>query len=425
MRRCPPIGRSRSNGGSRSTAGRRLCCGGAVRDPSIRSPPPRSISYPDVQSAFPILRGSQRAWSERAASCVALRGRSARRRRGLDGFIVLRADRYQNEYVPPQAERLAWLTGFYRFLGRARHRIFRPRRHLRRWPLSRAGTRRGRCVGLQSGASDRTSAGHGSRRICRPARSSLIRRGRIRWTAPSYWPKPCEAGVGRPSSPWPTTRSTPRLARSAGGAARRGRAARSALCRRRGRGKTFSVRADMQKTTRPMHSSSPDPQSVVVALQHSRNDVRTRRSCLPPPLCREGRAARALRRRPKARQRCPAPPRRPGRCARPERFRTRLGRTRQGTARRAARSRRLPEAIARLVISTTAAKVPRGGDPDYADEGGQERAEIAGAKAAQLRDGSAVTRFLAWFDGEAPRGAYRRRSTRSRRWRVFAATPAR
>src|ERR1700683_574753 len=32
--------------------------------------------------------------------------------RGLDGFIVPRADRFQNEYVPPCAERLAWLTGF-------------------------------------------------------------------------------------------------------------------------------------------------------------------------------------------------------------------------------------------------------------------------------------------------------------------------
>jgi Xaa-Pro aminopeptidase len=31
-------------------------------------------------------------------------------------------------------------------------------------------------------------------------------------------------------------------------------------------------------------------------------------------------------------------------------------------------------------------------------------AEIAGARAAQLRDGAAVTRFLAWFDREAPRG---------------------
>src|SRR6202008_4036255 len=30
--------------------------------------------------------------------------------------------------------------------------------------------------------------------------------------------------------------------------------------------------------------------------------------------------------------------------------------------------------------------------------------EIAGARAAQLRDGAAVTKFLAWFDREAPRG---------------------
>jgi Xaa-Pro aminopeptidase len=33
-------------------------------------------------------------------------------RRGLDGCIVPRADRHQNEYVPPADERLRWLTGF-------------------------------------------------------------------------------------------------------------------------------------------------------------------------------------------------------------------------------------------------------------------------------------------------------------------------
>ncbi|MCS0497515.1 aminopeptidase P family protein [Ancylobacter sp. MQZ15Z-1] len=33
-------------------------------------------------------------------------------RRGLDGFIVPRADAHQNEYVAPCDERLAWLTGF-------------------------------------------------------------------------------------------------------------------------------------------------------------------------------------------------------------------------------------------------------------------------------------------------------------------------
>lgn len=38
--------------------------------------------------------------------------RAALGRQGLDGFLVPRADAHQNEYVPKSAERLAWLTGF-------------------------------------------------------------------------------------------------------------------------------------------------------------------------------------------------------------------------------------------------------------------------------------------------------------------------
>ncbi|MFZ5790705.1 MAG: aminopeptidase P family protein [Pseudomonadota bacterium] len=41
---------------------------------------------------------------------AALRNELARHR--LDGFLVPRADEFQGEYVPPRAERLAWLTGF-------------------------------------------------------------------------------------------------------------------------------------------------------------------------------------------------------------------------------------------------------------------------------------------------------------------------
>ena len=33
-------------------------------------------------------------------------------RLGLQGFLVPRADEHLGEYVPPSAERLAWLTGF-------------------------------------------------------------------------------------------------------------------------------------------------------------------------------------------------------------------------------------------------------------------------------------------------------------------------
>src|SRR3954447_18424158 len=50
---------------------------------------------------------------ERAASADRLAAlRAELQRRGLDGFIVPRADRHQNEYVPPSEEHLAWLTGF-------------------------------------------------------------------------------------------------------------------------------------------------------------------------------------------------------------------------------------------------------------------------------------------------------------------------
>ena len=45
--------------------------------------------------------------------------RAELKRRGLDGFIVPRADRHQNEYVPPCEERLAWLTGFTGSAGAA------------------------------------------------------------------------------------------------------------------------------------------------------------------------------------------------------------------------------------------------------------------------------------------------------------------
>ncbi|MBN9509882.1 MAG: aminopeptidase P family protein [Alphaproteobacteria bacterium] len=40
-------------------------------------------------------------------------------RRGLDGFLVPRADEHLGEYVPPAAERLAWLTGFTGSAGMA------------------------------------------------------------------------------------------------------------------------------------------------------------------------------------------------------------------------------------------------------------------------------------------------------------------
>ncbi|MEX2296193.1 MAG: aminopeptidase P family N-terminal domain-containing protein, partial [Dongiaceae bacterium] len=45
--------------------------------------------------------------------------RAALAKRGLDGFLVPHADEQQNEYIPPRAERLAWLTGFSGSAGMA------------------------------------------------------------------------------------------------------------------------------------------------------------------------------------------------------------------------------------------------------------------------------------------------------------------
>lgn len=51
--------------------------------------------------------------SERAESAGRVTAlRTELKRLGLDGFLVPRADRQQNEYLPASEERLAWLTGF-------------------------------------------------------------------------------------------------------------------------------------------------------------------------------------------------------------------------------------------------------------------------------------------------------------------------
>jgi Xaa-Pro aminopeptidase len=55
--------------------------------------------------------------AQSAARVVALRAEL--KRRGLDGFVVPRADRQQNEYLPASEERFAWLTGFTGSAGAA------------------------------------------------------------------------------------------------------------------------------------------------------------------------------------------------------------------------------------------------------------------------------------------------------------------
>jgi len=61
------------------------------------------------------------------------------------------------------------------------------------------------------------------------------------------------------------------------------------------------------------------------------------------------------------------------------------------------------DALARLITSH-GGKVTRGACPIALMKAVKNEIEVAGARAAHIRDGAAVTRFLAWFDREAPRG---------------------
>jgi Xaa-Pro aminopeptidase len=69
-----------------------------------------------VEAHFQSFDNS-REHTDAMARVAALRAELKRRR--LDGFVVPRADRQQNEYLPVSEERLAWLTGFTGSAGAA------------------------------------------------------------------------------------------------------------------------------------------------------------------------------------------------------------------------------------------------------------------------------------------------------------------
>ena len=87
----------------------------------------------------------------------------------------------------------------------------------------------------------------------------------------------------------------------------------------------------------------------------------------------------------------------------------------------AARSGHLPPRRSRGSSPTMAARSCAAADPIAPMKAVKNATEIAGARAAQQRDGAAVTRFLAWFDRDAPA----RRVDRDRRGRGVGEFPPR
>jgi Xaa-Pro aminopeptidase len=326
--------------------------------------------------------------------------RAELKRRGLDGLIVPRADRYQNEYVPPCAERLAWLTGFTGSAGLAivladRAVLFVDGRytvqardevdaaaftieHLVERPPA-AWIEENVPAGAKLGYSPWLHTVEGAERFakaCEAAGASLV----------AVNDNPIDAGWNdRPPPPLGVVvLHDLRYA---------GEDAAAKLAR---------VRADMQKLgAEALVVSDPHAVSWLFNIRGSdvpHTPVALAFAIVPkagrPSLYIEGRKlGNDVRHRLEELAEVRAP----------ENFERDLAAL--GQARSAVRldPAACPEAIARLVTDN-GGTVMRGSDPIAALKAVKNAVEIAGARAAQLRDGAAVTRFLAWFDREAPRG---------------------
>jgi Xaa-Pro aminopeptidase len=327
---------------------------------------------------------------------AALRGEL--QRRGLDGLIVPRADRHQNEYVAPSEERLAWLTGFTGSAGFAvilaeraalfvdgRYQVQAPEQtdttvfaieHLIDNPPSKwlathlhAGARIGYDPWLHT-----ADAIEALGKVCTEAGATLTPLD----TNPvdALWPD-------RP--PPPQSRVVPHDPRYAGETAA---------------DKLERIRAELVR----QHADTlvvSDPHNIAWAFNIRATDV----AHTPLPL------AFAL---------LPA-------TGRPSLY---LAASRFDDATRAAiediADLRAPDAFVRdlgalanqhvridrataadalaRLLTDSGATVTRAADPITLMKAVKNDAEIAGMRAAHRRDGAALTRFLAWFDREAPAG---------------------
>jgi Xaa-Pro aminopeptidase len=332
------------------------------------------------------------------ARVAALRAELARR--GLDGLIVPKADRHQNEYLPPSEERLAWLTGFSGSAGRAivlagRAVLFVDGRYTLQarsqvdgalfevvlvsettpeaWIESNApaDAKIGYDLWLHTSA-DVEKLGA----ACTAAGATLV----------AAEPNPLDAiWADRPPPPLgPVALHELRHA---------GEEASAKLAR---------IRAEVEKARADALAVS-NPTNVAWAFNIRGADV----AHTPLPLAfaivpREGRPSlyvdgRKLSNAVRDALEALAEVREPDGFAREL--------AALGAAHKTVRVDQASavEALARIVTDA-GGKVTRAADPITQMKAVKNAAEIAGARAAQRRDGAAVVRFLAWFDREAPKG---------------------
>jgi Xaa-Pro aminopeptidase len=339
--------------------------------------------------------------AERAASApriAALRTELARR--GLTGFIVPRSDRQQNEYLPACEERLAWLTGFTgsagvaivlmeravlfvdgRYTLQAREQVDAALfaiEHLIEMPPDR-WIEANLSPGDRLGYDPWLHTVEGAERLskaCAAAGASLIAVEHDLIDA--IW-------ADRPAPPLGAVTLHALLFA--------GEAAEDKLAR---------IRAEVAKLRADALVVS-DPHAVAWAFNIRGADV----AHTPLPLAfaivpRDGRASlyvdgRKLSNDVRNRLETLADVREPADFSRA------LGALAKGKKTLRLDQATAADALARLITSR-GGKVARGPCPIALMKAVKNDVEISGARAAHIRDGAAVARFLAWFDREARRG---------------------
>jgi Xaa-Pro aminopeptidase len=339
--------------------------------------------------------------SERAASAPRVAAlRAELQKRGLDGFIVPRADRFQNEYVPPSDERLAWLTGFTGSAGTAvvlndRAAIFVDGRyqvqvreeidgtlfaveHLVEHPPA-AWIEKNLPAGAKLGYSPWLHTVDGAERLakaCTAANAALVPVEEnpidVIWTDRPQPPLgavvPHELRYAGEDTKEKLTRLHAELQKFAADAL--------VVSDPQNVSWLFNIRGSDVPHTPVVLAFAVVPKdgrpALYVDLRKLGNDMRSRLEEFA-----EVRANAAFERDLAA----------------------------LGNAHRAVRldPTTSAEAIARLIVEN-GGEIVRGTDPIAPMKAVKNFTEIAGARAAQQRDGAAVTKFLAWFDREAPRG---------------------
>ena len=322
-------------------------------------------------------------------------------KRGLSGLILPRADRHQNEYVPPSEERLAWLTGFTGSAGTTvvladKAALFVDGRYTLAArtqvdtsvftivPIADTTPERWLEQNLPSGAKlgydPWLHTAEGAERLARACANAGA-------TLVPAEPNPIDTiWTDRPAPPLgPVVLHDLRFA---------GEATNAKLDKIRA--EIASLRADALVVS--------DPHAVAWTFNIRGSDV----AHTPLPLAfaivpKEGRPTLYIDSA-KISQRGAPQARRGDRGARARALSSAISR-RSAQAHRTVRLDQATgaDALSRI-IGEAGGKVTRGLDPIAMMKAVKNPVEIAGARAAHRRDGAAVTRFLAWFDREAPNG---------------------